>query len=92
VDSTDYADWRGWEFQKSMNSQIRHPRFQFTLRALFIAVTAACVFFAFPQFVIGVLVLLLGVVVAGTLLTLLVFLPVQNLLVRSDATPPSSDD
>jgi hypothetical protein len=60
-----------------MNSQIRQRRFQFTLRALFVAVTAICVYLAFPQFFTGMLALLLGVIIVGTLLTLLVFLPIQ---------------
>jgi hypothetical protein len=62
-----------------MNSQARTRRFQFTLRALFVVITAICIYLAFPQFFTGMLALLLGVIIAGTLLTLLVFRPIQKL-------------
>jgi hypothetical protein len=75
-----------------MTAQARTRSFQFTLRALFVAVTAICVYLAFPQFFTGLLALLLGVVIVGTLLTLLVFLPFQKLAAHVTGDPESNSE
>ena len=54
-------------------------RFRFSLYTLFVVVTVACAFFAYPRYLAGVIALIFGVLVAGVLFVVLVQIPVQKI-------------
>ena len=57
----------------------QRSRFRFSLYTLFVVVTVACAFFAYPRYLAGVIALLFGVLVAGVLFVVLVLIPVQKI-------------